>query len=306
MAHRLTRSNWIWQLSFLFFLLSTCCFAIFRAQLLWWQILLHIVLVGGNVLLLQMMTKQYELLGSLSSLPAVIYLLLHAFCPTFVYEPQAYASSICLLFSCMNVFDCYHKNECRVNVFNAFFFLGIAALFMPGLLVLIPVFWVIFNIINALNIRRIFASLLALFTIALCVFCYAFCFNQQEALFLYLNHSIESYYASIYIRNEEWILLGMLVVMSGLGIVHLLSNGHRIRSNSTRLFNHFLLIFGLCCAAMMIIHSPLRQQYLIVASLPFSVITGMYFNDTDKLFSKILAVMSLLVGLGYGLHSFLI
>ncbi|MBO5846078.1 MAG: hypothetical protein J6Q71_00985, partial [Bacteroidales bacterium] len=66
-----------------------------------------------------------------------------------------------------------------------------------------------------------------------------------------------------------------------------------------RYFNSFLIIIGLFCVAMMFLFSPLRHQYLILAALPFSIILGMYFNDLQQLFSRILMILSLAVGCVY-------
>ena len=299
MAHRLTRANWLWQVAFLLFMLSSGLFAFFHSDLDWWRILLHAVLVGGNAVLLQLLVRQFELLGSLSIFPATIYFLLNAFCPNFILEPQAYLASACLMMTCLSIFNCYQQNECRVKVYNAYFFLCLAGICIPGLLLLIPIIWISFNLINTLNIKRWLASLLAVITVVGSICALAFVFDAEQRLLLIFTRSVENFYAAIFLKAEEWIFLAGLTVLSIIGIFHFLNQGQRSRRNSIRYFNSFLIIIGLFCVAMMFLFSPLRHQYLILAALPFSIILGMYFNDVQQLFSRILMILSLAVGCVY-------
>lgn len=305
MTQRLTRANWLWQIAYLLFIASSGLFVLYRTDLAWWHILIHAALVGGNAILLQLLVRQHELLGSLSIFPAVIYFLLNACCPQFITEPQAYIASACLILSCLSLFNCYQQNECRVKVFNAFFLLCIAAIFIPGLLLLIPIIWISFNLINTLNFKRWLASLLAIVTVIGSMTALAFVFDAEDRLMLIFTRSVENFYAGIFLKTQEWIFLAWLLFLSVLGIFHFLSQGQRSRRNSIRYFNSFLIIIGIFCVVMMFLFSPLRHQYLVITALPFSVILGMYYNDVHHLFSRILFLLSLAIGCLYCLSLWL-
>lgn len=305
MVHQLTRANWLWQIAYLLFIASSGLFVLYRTDLAWWYILIHAVLVGGNAILMQLLVRQHELLGSLSIFPAVIYFMLNACCPHFVSEPQAYIASACLLLSCLSIFNCYQQNECRLKVFNAFFFLCIASIFIPGLLLLTPIIWISFNLINTLNFKRWLSSLLAILTVVGSIWAAAFVFDAEDRLLLIFTRSVENFYAGIFLKIEEWIFLAWMMLLSVLGIFHFLSQGQRSRRNSIRYFNSFLIIIGIFCVVMMFLFSPLRHQYLILAAIPFSVIFGMYQNDTQNLFSKILTLLSIAIACFYCLSYWL-
>ncbi len=305
MAHRLTRANWLWQTACLLFLLSTWLFVVYRSDLPWWNILIHVALVGGNAFMIQTMVRHYELLDTLSVFPTTIYFLFNAFCPLFIYEPLSYLASACVLAACLNFFECYHQNECHVKLFNAFFFLSLAGIFTPGIFLLIPLFWILFNIVNTLNFKRWTASLLGCLTVVGSLWALAFVFDKQEECIQLFSRSIAGFSTSIQPSVEEWIFLGSLILLTLVSVFHFFNQGQRSRHNSLRLFNTLLLVVGALFALMIVLFWPLRYSYLLIAAAFFSLSSGIFFNDVQNLFSKIICIVSLVAGLCFCLSLFI-
>lgn len=304
MAHRLTRANWLWQIACLLFIMSTGLFVVLCSGWPWWTAIVHVVLVSGNAFLIQLLVRHYELLGNLSIFPATIYFLLNAACPSLLFEPQSFLASACLLATCLNFFECYRQNECRVRLFNAFFFLSIAGIFLPRFLLLIPVFWIIFNIVNTLNFKRWIASLFGMGTVIGAFLALTFVFDRQDIFDEVLRQSIEGFYSPIRPAINEWVLFAGIAALSLISIFHFLGVGVKSRRNSLRLFNTALIVTALLCMLMMMLFWPSRYQFLILLAAPFAIMTGIFFNDVQSIVEKILAYLSLACGIYFCLSTF--
>jgi magnesium-transporting ATPase (P-type) len=131
----------------------------------WLPVLIQFLLLVANAILFQFIVRRYELLRTLGVLTFFIYCFITAASiPLHRLIPGSFAALFIGL-AYFSVFESYRKENCNNQVFNASFLIVLAALFVPPLIFLLPLFWLAFNIVNTMNFKRWLVSLMGALTV---------------------------------------------------------------------------------------------------------------------------------------------
>lgn len=124
------------------------------------------LLLLGCALLLQSVSSEYRLIRIRSFFPFFLFCILSA--TILPVLPLNGASFSCFFFcwACFRLFAASETTSTNRAVFDASFLFAVASLFQSRLLYLLPVTWIALGIMQALNTKSFFSSLLG----SLCVF----------------------------------------------------------------------------------------------------------------------------------------
>ncbi|MBQ9201610.1 MAG: hypothetical protein IJ154_09615 [Bacteroidales bacterium] len=326
----LTRSDRVWQTTLLFFALMLAWSGVkdhevFLAGLtgesgpvspLAWQIdslgripwlsaLIRFCLVGLNLFLIYTMVRRYELIDSLSIFPIFFYILFSA-CYSPAYSANsALVASVLTEVACINLFDCYQTNNCRIQVFNVFFFTSLAALLMPALLLILPLLWLSFNWINTLTFNRFIASLTGILTVAWLIGGLCFLTGQWPLLLDCLRRLPDYFDFQTRTSWQEILFLSVCLLVFIVAVLYRLNKFYS-EKNSVRGYLSFLVFTWFVLIVMSLLFSPLKHECLTLSVMPWCIMTGHFFDANDNWASRLLLLLLFSTGFFFFFSRFLI
>jgi hypothetical protein len=141
------------------------------------------VIVIISALLVAHINTAHVLIKGRTMLPPAIIILLFSCHPAFMRMSPGYVSVLCLLFVINILFTVYNANEKPVCAFRVAFVLSLGSLFVPVMLVYIPLSWVALAIMRCLNFKSFFAAISGVLIIYFPVFSF-YIFSDHLDLFL--------------------------------------------------------------------------------------------------------------------------
>ena len=117
---------------------------------------LHVL---ASILLINL-NNVFTIIRIRTSLQSFFYLLLAAALPSLYGVIPGLLAGLCFLTAIYLLFGSYRQEKSSGALFNSFAFAGIASLFVPQSLLLIPLLWIGASSFQSLNLKSLFASLL--------------------------------------------------------------------------------------------------------------------------------------------------
>lgn len=260
-----------------------------------WALAVSLVLAGID--------RRYITVSNLSVLAIVAFLLLLTFSVPMYFRPSALMGAFFLLLSIHSFFGCYKQNDCRRGVYMGFLFLAMAALAVPPLLILIPLMWFLFNLINGMNMSRWLISLAGVGMVAFLALGLMFVFGRMDFQPAYFEGFKASFHPSFSIFDDVWETVFLVFQIWMVMIVVVRSAmGARGEVNSVRAYLTFLELIWLCCLILMVMFPDQKYTMWMISLAPLSLLFGYFFNTKLGKWNKWMMLAFLLSGLWYFIH----
>jgi len=240
-----------------------------------WLTLLPVVLLTGQGALANMLVTRHRMSRSVTQFPGLFLVLCWALVPAFRQLHPVQFANLFLLFGLISLGRLYKRDEAAVPLFNSGAWLGLASLFTPAYLLLLPALAIAVGTLRRPDLR----SLLQLLTGTLLVYFLAFSFYYVgDYLYPALQWQAQGI-GSAALSSISQLAIPGLIVLGLLVILVLASYGGMVRllniegkKNVTILL--WMLLFGL-------ISAPFSAQtglpYLQVVVVPLGILTGLRF-----------------------------
>ncbi len=262
-----------------------------------WMSVIQVVLVAVILILLNQTVEHYALTTSLCNFPLVFFLLpLACFVPLYFQLSAALASLLCMS-ACRQLFDCYQANDCNTQTFNVFLLISVASLLVPPLLWMIPVLWIIYNIVNKLNLSRFLSSVAGIALVAWMVWSILFLMDKTSLIVEFSDQLLNGFTTDGFSRltglfsDVIWwqIGLGMYVLVALTAFfLFFRKEGRRRSVKNYTILLHFI---WWCLMLLMVCYPVYSMQLLWLSLVPFSVSAGQLYFERDTLFTRILFVV---------------
>ena len=229
-------------------------------------------------------------------LPFMLFLLLMSTNAGLIPVKEVSIVLLCLVFAIYELFYSYQSPELTGKFFNIGVLVGIAGLFMPQIVWLMPLFWIGMYQFRTLELRSFMASLIGVliiwwFVLAWCVWKHDYLmfstFYDQLTDFQFLSVEIFRLYQ-----------IGSIVVLLVLTVAFFhvkmdaFNNSVRVRQMLAFLLNMAIWSFGL-----ILLYGKDSDSFLAVIYLPSSVLIAYFLENIRRVFRFVLYYFMLLTWL---------
>jgi hypothetical protein len=203
-----------------------------------------------------------------------------------------------------SIFESYRKENCNNQVFNASFLIVLAALFVPPLIFLLPLFWLAFNIVNTMNFKRWLVSLMGALTVFWLLGGVLFLSDRLELIPAFFKACIQyGWVFSTELPTMGIVFFSMLFLLVMLAIVNYLRQVYSEKIGVRSAFS-FLLISLLVFVVSMVIFPAYTVDFFLLSIGPASVMLSHYYGSEVNLFGRLALYVFLLTAVGNYLSFF--
>jgi hypothetical protein len=260
----------------------------------WFNHLCSILTYVFTGYLLIELNNRSDILRVRASVLAAFYYLFIAFCPEMYLFSYSTLSVLAFLLSFFFLFSSYQMFDSSVPLFHSFAILSIGSLFFPQLIYFVPIWWIGSSMMQSLNLRSFFASIIGFALPYLLLLAYALYINkidvffapfQSIAIFGGMNIFEETPLPNLY-------SVAYFLILFVISFVHCLAIDYdnKIR---TRITLHFIILVNICLFIFILLQ-PMYEVPLLILSLPgVSIMTAHFFIRTNSKFSSILLIVAI-------------
>ncbi|MDD2559486.1 MAG: DUF6427 family protein [Bacteroidales bacterium] len=270
----------------------------------WLPVLLQFLLLLANAILFQFIVRKYELLRTLGVLTFFIFCFIAAASvPLHHLIPGSFAALFIGL-AYISVFESYRKENCNTQVYNASFLIVLASLFVPPLLFLLPLFWLVFNIVNTMNFKRWLVSLMGALTVFWLLGGVLFLSDQLELIPAFFKACLQhGWVFSDELPPMSIIFVSMLCLLVLLAVVNYLRQVYSEKI-SVRSALSFLLVSLLVFFISLLLLPAYKADYFLLSTGPAAIILSHYYGVVVNRFSRLALYIFLLTAVGNYLSFF--
>jgi hypothetical protein len=207
-------------------------------------------------------------------LPTYLFMFIVLGLPCLHIIQPVFIAAIFVLLALYNIFLSFEKRKVISNGFNAGFFLGIAALFYPGLnllFFLIPIS--LYTLKSKIGFREWIASFLGLILPPLYTFTYYFLTNNISSFFDIYTNLLTPKDTSVLFQIPIIVYFSFLVIITIIASTFMVSQ-YDEKKISTRSYSKILFFFFLCSLLLIIIPTVSHELLVIVALLLTFLLTN--------------------------------
>jgi len=223
-----------------------------------------------------------------NSLPALLFVILVGAWSGFHFFSPLYISLLFILFGLNQLLFVYHQKNIIPQVFNAGFFLGIAAIiYYPAVLFIIS-FWMFISMNRAFNFREYLFPVIGLL---LPFFFLAVYFFYVDLPYDFLHFSKAGEVSSLI--NVASITQRIFLVLSGIAVVVALPffikqiSRAKVKAKNSRRMVLLLLLNSIFIYYLSFIFFPIHNRELLLV-IPMVFMIPFYFYNVSSLFRNIL------------------
>jgi len=270
----------------------------------WLPVLIQFLLLVANAILFQFIVRRYELLRTLGVLTFFIYCFITAASiPLHRLIPGSFAALFIGL-AYFSIFESYRKENCKTQVFNASFLIVSASLFVPPLIFLLPLFWLVFNIVNTMNFKRWLVSLMGALAVFWLLGGVLFLVDRLELIPAFFKACIQyGWVFSAELPTMGIVFFSMLFLLVMLAIVNYLRQVYSEKIGVRSAFS-FLLVSLLVFFISQIIFPAYKVDFFLLSIGPASVMLSHYYETEVSLFGRLALYVFLLTAVGNYLSFF--
>lgn len=291
----MAESRWALPLTIVYALLVWTVADVTKADALGWQA----VMVGVSTLLMALINNVHALLRIYSRMVSCSFLVMAtATLPLFVehWEVAVVQLSWVLFFICF--LYTYQDRESTGWSFYAFLSLGVGVLVWPLLLLLVPLLWLLMGVrLMSLSPRTFFASLLGLTVPFWTVLCATPFFPTLDVKGRFLVSFTDSWKGVGQLSahtTTDWLFLGMLTLLGGVGVVHFLRNAYQDKIRTRMIYELFIVLFFFTLIAAFLL--PRQSNYLMaLTTVTASTLVGHFVALTHTRWTNWVTIFFILL-----------
>lgn len=237
---------------------------------------------------------QNRLSKLLTQIPGIVFILLTSLYKSTLNLSPAMIASFFVLLSLLHLFRIYKTRDAEVKIFNAGFYIGLALLFYPGVIIL----W-IFGIIGLLNLRSFKVSELFIFLSGIIVPVFLlwtiFYWNDKGSeIYELIQFDKGIFSVLLHFTTEVLIWLIFTGIIVGFSIVrynnYTMKNAIQVQKKIDIVY--WFMLFTLI---MLFFIEGINEEHLIFTAIPFSVFLGLsYERMKNHLIAELLHIVLVL------------
>ncbi len=237
---------------------------------------------------------QNRLSKLLTQIPGIVFILLTSLFKGSLYLSPAMIASFFTLLSLLHLFRIYKTRDAEVKIFNAGFYIGLALLFYPGVIIL----W-LFGIIGLLNLRSFKISELMIFLSGIIVpvfllWTYFYWNDRSSDIFELLQFDKGIFSVFLNFNTEVLIWLVLIGLIVGFSIVrynnYTMKNAIQVQKKIDIVYWFMLFTF-----MMLFFVEGINPEHLIFLAIPFAVFLGLsYERMKNHLIAELLHIVLVL------------
>lgn len=261
----------------------------------WGQSLISLVLYATIGYFLIELNNAFAIIRMRASVQTSIYFLLIACCPMMHDLYAGDIASAAYLVSLFLLFKAYQRSAPMSMLFYSFLFIGIGSLFLPQLMLFIPVFWIGAYNLQALTIRSFFASIIGWSVPYWFLLGHSYFYNEMN---LFYQPFIElSTFHPVNLFQD--VPLWEIVTFCYLFVLYLVSSIHCLVSSyddkiQTRAYLHFLIFANFCFFIYILLQPMFALQLFPILLIGISILVGHLFVLTNSRASNVFFISTLL------------
>jgi hypothetical protein len=252
-----------------------------------WNHLMQFLLLFGAGLVLQYISSEFRLIRVRSFFPFFLYCLFSGtFLPLLSLNGTA-LSSLLLALACHRLFSSLENGMENRSVYDASVLLALASLLLSKLIWLMPAIWLVMGILQILNIRSFFASLLGILTVYWLIAGVSFLMGDFTYVLAYFKDLMGFELFSISaISPTEITYITFLAVLMIAAIISFWPRQHLDKLKTRNYLNSVLLLW----LALLILwfFSSNDESYLLPLIGLSTLVIAHFFSLVDSHFSRIL------------------
>jgi hypothetical protein len=252
-----------------------------------WNHFIQFLLLFGTGLVLQYISSEFRLIRVRSFFPFFLYCLFSGtFLPLLSLNGTA-LSSLLLVVACHRLFSSLENGMENRSVYDASVLLALASLLLTKLIWLLPAIWLVMGILQILNIRSFFASLLGILTVYWLIAGVSFLMGDYTYVLAYFKDLMGFDLFNISaISPTEITYITFLAVLMIAAIISFWPRQHLDKLKTRNYLNSVLLLW----LALLILwfFSSNDESYLLPLIGLSTLVIAHFFSLVDSHFSRIL------------------
>mgnify|MGYP001171407558 CR=1 FL=1 len=261
----------------------------------WGQSFISLALYATIGYFLVELNNAFAIIRMRASIQTAIYFLLIACCPMMHDLYAGDIASAAYLVSLFLLFKAYQRSAPMSMLFYSFLFIGIGSLFLPQLMLFIPVFWIGAYNLQALTIKSFFASIIGWSVPYWFLLGHAY-FYQEMDLFYQPFIELATFHP---MSSFQDIPLWEIATFCYLFILYLVSSIHCLVSSyddriQTRTYLLFLIFADFCFFIYILLQPMFALQLFPILLIGVSILVGHLFVLTNSRASNVFFISMLL------------
>ena len=257
------------------------------------QILL-LVLLFFQALILIFIDLNHKLTKDGTLFSGVFLILLSSLTVPYLHLSPTYFSNIFLLLAINQILITYRVTGSSISIFNAGFFIGVAALFCPAYLIFIIWMFAGLNLLRGFNLKERILAITGVLTVFILVGTYYFWMNDWST---FIRVQFLEGFGLLDFRqgnNFTFIQLSLLVVL----VLIVVLSRFRVIGKKTMQVQKKIDVFywGLLISAVVILFQSSVQESNVLVIMPFlGLFVGMLFTNMKKNIAEMLHFVLLVI-----------
>lgn len=238
------------------------------------------ILLVIQAAIINTLINRYRMMRDPNLYPGLIWVLINTLFPEYFCKFPFMLANLFLLLAVVELFKTYKKNNAAMEIFNAGFYLAIAALFKPGFVLFLLAFMIGIQILRAVKFKEYILMCAGFFTVVILVFTYFF---WNDALPQLYSRQIEIFdFSNTFVTIKNGIYKFAFIIL--LIAIALFYYGKIIFKQSIQNIKYIeilyiLLAFG---AIMNIMIKEHKIDNFLSIALPLSIFGGLILNNISS------------------------
>jgi len=240
-----------------------------------WLALLPVVLVTGQGILANVLATRHRMSRKITQFPGLFIILCWALVPAFRPLHPLQFANLFLLMGLLSLGRLYKKDEPAVPLFNSGAWLGLASLFSPAYLLLVPAFTIAIGTLRRPDVRSLLQFLTGVGVLYFLSFTLSYLIGDLNLALIWQRAGL----AMADIPAVPFMVYPGLIITGFLVLMALATYGGTVRllniegkKNVTILL--WMLLFGLLSAPL---SAATGLAYLQVVTVPLGILLGLRF-----------------------------
>lgn len=251
-----------------------------------------------NALLILQLNNRFTIIRTRTFMPVIIYLMLISVSRN-AHDLVSLHLTISLIIGSLFVFfDMFRNKEATEQAFLGSFFIGVGSLFIEPIILIIPVCWLGFIVLQSLSIRTWLASIIGALSPWILYIAVRY-FLQPDMSWVYdLIGGFELGFTINFDDTIHIIYLISLIIIFGIGFVGLMSNLQGDSLHTRAKISFQLLLFGFSFA-FSLIFKYMYLEFMLIVALTGSILIAHPLTLKPRGFYAILFYVFILINLSY-------
>jgi hypothetical protein len=268
-------------------------------QLPVWQSAIGWLIVLGSAIGIQFIASEFRLIRVRSYFPFFLVCLLAAAIVPLLTMGGGWLANLLLVYSFQRLLVSAERSKSGRASFDATLLLGIASLFEFRLAYLLPVYWLIMMVLQSMNMRSFWSSVLGFGVVAWLIAGISFLLEDFRVMTIFWSEIQNVHLVNVLeLSHSEMAFIGLMLFLVLVSMTAFWSKQHLEKLKTRNNLNSFFL-FWMGLLALWLISS--NDSFALLHVTTFSaLLIAHFFSLTDSLFARLL--FFLLVGVSAGAY----